>query len=56
MWNAYFWVDDADGLYAEVTAAGSHIDYSIYDTPWGIREVGIQDLDDHDIGFGQLLS
>jgi len=55
MWNAYFWVDNADELYKELIANGAKIDYTIYDTPWGTREFGIQDLDDHDIAFGQIL-
>jgi hypothetical protein len=55
MWNAYFWVDNADELYEELIQKGAQIDYTIYTTPWGIREFGIQDLDDHDIAFGQVL-
>jgi hypothetical protein len=55
MWNAYFWVDDAEDLYAELIGRGAEIDYTIYDTPWGTREFGIQDVDDHDIAFGQRL-
>ena len=55
MWNVYFWVDNADELYQELISNGANIDYSIYNTPYGIREFGIQDLDDHDIAFGQRL-
>jgi uncharacterized glyoxalase superfamily protein PhnB len=55
MWNAYFWVDDADAVYAELRARGAKIDYEIHDKPYGVREFGIQDLDDHDIAFGQVL-
>ena len=55
-WNVYFWVDDADALYHEVQKRGAIIDYTIYTTPWGTREFGVQDLDDHDIAFGQVLS
>ena len=55
MWNIYFWVDDAEALYAEFIASGAEIDYTLYTTPWGIKEFGIQDLDDHDIGFGQII-
>jgi hypothetical protein len=55
MWNAYFWVDNADELYKELIERGAEIDYTIYDTPWGTREFGIQDPDDHDIAFGQIL-
>jgi uncharacterized glyoxalase superfamily protein PhnB len=54
-WNVYFWVDDADALYREVQERGAIIDYTIYTTPWGTREFGVQDLDDHDIAFGQVL-
>jgi hypothetical protein len=55
MWNAYFWVDDADALYAEMKARGAHMDYGPCTQPYGVREFGIQDLDEHDIGFGQVL-
>ena len=55
MWNAYFWVDDADALYAEMKAAGARMDYGPCTQPYGVREFGIQDLDGHDIGFGQVL-
>jgi hypothetical protein len=55
MWNAYFWVDDADGLHQQLTAAGARIDYEPCTQPYGVREFGIQDLDEHDIGFGQVL-
>lgn len=55
MWNAYFWVDDADALYEEFQKSGAIIDYTIYNTPWGTREFGIQDVDEHDIAFGQKL-
>ena len=53
--QAYIWVDDARALYDEVVARGANIDWTLYDTPWGTREFGIQDLDDHDIAFGQVL-
>ncbi len=52
--QAFIWVDDANALYAELKQRGATIDYTIYDTPWGTREFGIQDLDDHDITFGQV--
>jgi hypothetical protein len=55
MWNAYFWVDEADALYAEMKARGAHMDYGPCTQPYHVREFGIQDLDGHDIGFGQAL-
>jgi hypothetical protein len=54
--QVYVWVDDANALYDELRGRGAPIDFSIYDTPWGTREFGIQDLDDHDIAFGQVLA
>jgi uncharacterized glyoxalase superfamily protein PhnB len=55
MWNAYIRVDDADAIYAELQERGAGIDYTIYNTPWGFREFGVQDPDGHDIAFGQRL-
>ena len=55
MWNAYFWVDDAKALHQEFVAAGAKIDYGLGKKPYGILEFGIQDLDGHDIGFGQPI-
>jgi uncharacterized glyoxalase superfamily protein PhnB len=52
LWNAYFDVDDADALHAELRARGARIDYAPRDQPWGMREFGIRDLDGHEIGFG----
>jgi uncharacterized glyoxalase superfamily protein PhnB len=53
--NAYFWVDDADALYAEMKASGAKMDYGPCTQPYGVREFGIQDLDGHDVSFGQIL-
>lgn len=54
-WNAYFWVDDAKALYKEFQASGARIDYELYEAPYNVLEFGIQDLDGHDIAFGQVL-
>jgi len=32
------------------------IDDSLYETPYGVKEFGVQDLDGHDIAFGEDLS
>ncbi|MCE0521784.1 MAG: VOC family protein [Methylacidiphilales bacterium] len=55
LWNVYFWVSDVDGLYQEFVARGATIDYGLCNQPYGCREFGAQDLDGHDIGFGQFL-
>ena len=54
--NAYFWVDDARAMYEELKARGAHMDYDLGEKPYGVLEFGIQDLDEHDIGFGQDLA
>ncbi|MGL4974279.1 MAG: VOC family protein, partial [Bosea sp. (in: a-proteobacteria)] len=56
LWNAYIWVDDAAALFAEMKASGAKIDYELCDKPYGVREFGLQDLDGHDIGFGQVIN
>jgi uncharacterized glyoxalase superfamily protein PhnB len=55
MWNVYFWVDDAEALFADFKRRGATIDYDIHDKPYGIREFGIRDLDGHDIAFGSPI-
>lgn len=55
MWNAYFWVDDVEALYAEFQRRGATIDYGLGLKPYGVREFGVQDLDGQDLAFGQIL-
>jgi uncharacterized glyoxalase superfamily protein PhnB len=55
MWNVYFWVDDVEALYAELKSRGATIDYKLAIQPYGVKEFGVQDLDRHDIAFGQDL-
>jgi uncharacterized glyoxalase superfamily protein PhnB len=55
MWDVYFWVDDVDAIYEELQRRGATIDYTLGVKPYGVKEFGVQDLDDHDIAFGQIL-
>lgn len=55
LWNAYLWVDDSVPLFEESKRRGAKIDYDLCTQPYNVREFGIQDLDGHDIGFGQVL-
>lgn len=55
MWNAYFWVDDVEAIHAELVERGASIDYGLCIQPYDVKEFGIQDLDGHDIAFGQDL-
>jgi uncharacterized glyoxalase superfamily protein PhnB len=54
--NVYFWVDDAESLYEEYQGRGAKIDWALYDTPWGTREFGVQDIDGYDLAFSQALT
>lgn len=56
LWDIYFWVDDVDALYKEFVGRGAKIDYEPCEQPYGCREFGTQDIDGHDIGFGQVIS
>ena len=55
MWDVYFGVDDVEKIYDELTERGASIDYHLGVKPYGVKEFGVQDIDDHDIGFGQVL-
>ena len=55
MWDVYFWVDDVDAIYQELRERGATIDYELGFKAYGVKEFGVQDLDDHDIAFGQVL-
>ena len=48
-------MSDADALHTEFVRRGATIDYGPCDQPYGCREFGTQDLDGHDIGFGQVV-
>lgn len=50
------WVDDVDAIYAELTQRSAIIDYEMCVQPYGVKEFGVQDLDDHDIGVGEIIN
>ena len=56
LWDMYFWVDDVDALFKEFVERRTKIDYGLCVQPYGCREFGTQDIDGHDIGFGQVVS
>jgi len=55
MWNVYLWVDDVEAIYQEFVDRGAIIDYGLGIKDYGVKEFGVQDLDGHDIGFGQII-
>jgi uncharacterized glyoxalase superfamily protein PhnB len=52
--SVYFWVKEVDALHREFAARGATIDYGPCDQPHGCREFGVQDMDGHDIAFGEV--
>lgn len=54
--NIFFWVDDIETLYKEYIDKGATIDYELYIAPWGGKEFGINDPDEYDISFGEILT
>jgi len=55
MWDAYFWIDDADALHADLAARGAMIAYPPCDQFYGCREFALLDPDGHEVGFGQAV-
>ncbi len=53
--NVYFWVNDIEALYKEFIDNGATIDYSLYTAPYGVKEFGINDPDEYDIAFGEII-
>jgi len=55
-WDAFFWVSDAEALYAEFQAQGVEIIYGpLIQESYGMREFALRDSDGHVLGFGQAL-
>jgi uncharacterized glyoxalase superfamily protein PhnB len=54
--DAYFWVRDADVLYAEYRASGAEIVCEPDDEAYGMREFQVLDPDGHLLIFGHDIS
>lgn len=50
--DAYVFVDDADALHAEYAARGAVFTRPLGDTPWGMREFVLRDIDGRLLAFG----
>jgi len=56
-WDAFFWVNDADALHAQLQANGAEVVYGpLIQDAYNMREFAIRDCDGHVLGFGQPLS
>jgi catechol 2,3-dioxygenase-like lactoylglutathione lyase family enzyme len=55
-WDAFFWIDDAKGLHAELAARGAVIVYGPLIQPYHVLEFAIRDPDGHVLGFGEAIA
>jgi uncharacterized glyoxalase superfamily protein PhnB len=53
--DAYLFIDDADGLYAEYAARGVEFTRALANTPWNSREFVVKDCDGRLLAFGASL-
>jgi uncharacterized glyoxalase superfamily protein PhnB len=55
-WDAFFWVNDADGLHEELKARGAEVVYGpLIQEAYQMREFAVRDCDGHVLGFGQAI-
>ena len=55
IWDAYFWVKDADALFAQFQQQGALIKDEPFETDYGVKEFTVNDPDGYLICFGQEL-
>ncbi len=53
--SCYVFVDDADGLYAELAAKGANVQGQPISRPWGLREFQVLDPEGNQLTFGQTF-
>ena len=51
-WDAYVWVEDADGLHAEFKSKGVRITRALCDQPYGCRDFDVEDCNGYRLCFG----
>ena len=55
-WDAFFWVEDADALHAELEGRGATVVYGpLVQEAYSMREFAVRDDDGHVLGFGHKL-
>lgn len=56
-WDAFFWVRDARGLHAELSAKGADIVYGpVVQESYQMEEFAVRDREGYVLGFGQRLA
>ena len=55
-WDAFFWIDDAKGLHAELERRGADVVYGpMMQDAYRMLEFAVRDRDGHVLGFGQSV-
>jgi uncharacterized glyoxalase superfamily protein PhnB len=54
-WDAYIWIENADGLYAEFKSKGATIKRDICDQFYGCRDFEVEDCNGYRLCFGQVI-
>jgi hypothetical protein len=55
-WDAFFWIDDAKGLHAELARRGADVVYGpLVQDSYRMLEFAVRDRDGHVLGFGQSI-
>jgi uncharacterized glyoxalase superfamily protein PhnB len=53
-WDVFFWVDDVQALFDELSSNGADIVYGpIVQTSYGMKEFAARDANGYVLGFGQ---
>ncbi len=52
-WDVFFWVRDAETLFAELSGKGAVVVYPPVVQHYGMKEFAVRDPDGHVLGFGQ---
>lgn len=55
-WDAYLWIENADALYAELSAKGAKIARPICDQEYGCRDFDVEDCNGYRLCFGHDIS
>ena len=56
-WDAFLWVDDANGLHEELVGRGATVVYGpIVQPSYHMLELAVRDRDGHVLGFGQAMA
>ena len=52
-WDAYFWIEDVDALFAEMKENGAVIEYAPCIQEYEMKEFAVRDPDGYVLAFGQ---